>query len=225
MATTSGRRSAPAFSNLAAGLLAALALVGSITCSSSSDSPTSPPPAGATTVGVIGCSQTSNAWRGWLDTGDSTVWRLFTGYGGGDVSEWARSIPNGDYWARFDSNIDGNPAATAIWWQICDIVRRPGTLGDAQAVLEEIQRRVPEATIYVSSLADFEKPQTCQKQDIENSRRLADFIAGTGRAQAGPVLPMVLDTWIQGSGGDGNCHVGSEGKAAFGMSVATFNWG
>ena len=76
----------------------------------------------------------------------------------------------------------------------------------------------------MSSLADFEKPRTCQKQDIENSRRLADFIVGTGRAQPGPVLPMVLDSWIQGSGGDGACHVGSEGKQAFAMSVAAFNW-
>ena len=144
MGTTTGRRSAVA-------LMAALALLGSITCSSSSDSPTSPPPAGATMVGIIGCSQTSNAWRGWLDIGDNAVWKLVVGYGGGDISEWSRTIPTGDYWARLDSNVDGNPPATAIWWQICDIVRRPGSFGDAEAVLTEIERRVPGATVYVSS--------------------------------------------------------------------------
>ena len=227
MGRTTGRtRSRSIILNSAVAALVALALFGSITCGgSSNESPTEPPAQGAVRVGIVGCSQTSNAWRGWLGITNSNVWNLVTGYGGGDISEWSRSIPNGDYWARLDANAGGNAPATAIWWQICDLVRRPGNFGDAEAVLDEIKRRVPGATIYVSSLADFERPQTCEKQDIENSRRLADFIVNTGRAQPGPVLPMVLDRWIQGSGGDGRCHVGSEGKEAFGMVVASFNWG
>ena len=187
--TTGWVRSGNVFSNLIFGVLAALALFGSIGCDSSSSSgsdPTSPPAPSATMVGILGCSQTTNAWRGWRDINGSAVWEVFAGYGGGgDVMEWARTAPNGDYWARFDSNIDGNPPATAIWWQICDLVGARGSFGDAEAVLDEIKRRVPGATIYVSSLADFERPETCKKQDIENSRTLADFIVNTGRAQPG----------------------------------------
>ena len=72
----------------------ALLFVCSAACSSSS-SPTAPRPGEPTIVGVLGCSQTTTAWAGWLDTGDGRVWDLLQGYGGGDIAEWSRTIPNG----------------------------------------------------------------------------------------------------------------------------------
>ena len=38
-------------------------------------------------------------------------WNLLRGYGGGDIAEWSRTIPNGDYWSRLDGNIAGNRTA------------------------------------------------------------------------------------------------------------------
>ena len=100
----------------------ALLFVCSAACSSSS-SPTAPSPGKPTIVGVLGCSQTTTVWAGWLDTGDGRVWDLLQGYGGGDIAEWSRTIPKGGYWSRLETNIASNPPATAVWWQICDLAR------------------------------------------------------------------------------------------------------
>lgn len=176
-------------------------------------------------MAVVGCSQTTTAWGGWQGTGDSRVWmNVVQGYGGGDIAEWSRTIPNGDYWSRLESNIVGNSPATAVWWQICDLAMDNGTLADGDAVLAEIRRRFPGATVSVSPLADFERPETCQKQDIGNSRRLVDHLVATGGAFRGPVLPLVLDAWIQPPNGDGKCHAGTAGREAFGSVLAAFNW-
>ena len=121
----------------------ALLVVGATACSSSS-SPTVPSSGGPTIVAVVGCSQTTTAWGGWQGTGDSRVWmNVVQGYGGGDIAEWSRTIPNGDYWSRLESNIVGNSPATAVWWQICDLAMDNGTLADGDAVLAEIRRRFP----------------------------------------------------------------------------------
>ena len=85
---------------------------------------------------------------------------LLQGYGGGDIAEWSRTIPTGDYWSRLEANIAGNPPATAVWWQICDLALDNGTL------------------------ADFERPETCQKQDLVNSRRLVDHLVANGWCRA-----------------------------------------
>ncbi|HVS63338.1 MAG TPA: Calx-beta domain-containing protein, partial [Thermoanaerobaculia bacterium] len=171
-----------------------------------------PPPATSVRVGVVGCSQTTNAWRGWIDADPDQVWVVASGYGGGDIADWSRDIPNGDYWGRLDANIAANAPATAVWWQICDLAADNGTTQDAEAVLAEIQRRIPGAPVFVSSLADFETPETCVKQDIENSRFLVDHLTSLGLASRGPDLPMVMDSWIQPPEGDGRCHVGKTGR-------------
>lgn len=194
--------------------------------------PTSPPiPSANSTplpsqviIAVIGCSQTSNAWRGWLDSGDDRVWQLSSGYGGGDVVDWANDIPHGDYWQRLEDNIAANPAANVIWWQLCDLARANGQFSHVDAIRAEIENRTPGAAVYVTPLADFEKPETCTKMDVANSNLLVDYLVSTGQARRGPDLPLVLDSWIQPPQGDGKCHVGREGKAMFGMTLAGFNW-
>ena len=201
------------------------ALVASSIACSPSGSPTTPSTGQTTIVGVVGCSQTTTAWAGWLEIGNGQIWNLLQGYGGGDIAEWSRTIPTGDYWSRLESNIAGNPPATTVWWQICDLAMDNGTLADSDAVLAEIQRRVPGATVYVTPLADFERPETCQKQDIDNSRRLVDHVVATGGASRGPVMPLVLDEWIQPPAGNGQCGAGTAGRAAFGAVLAAFDWG
>ena len=100
-----------------------------------------------------------------------------------------------------------------------------GTFTDSDAVLAEIRRRVPGATMYVSPLADFERPETCQKQDINNSRRLVNHLVATGGASRGPVMPFALDEWIQPPAGNVQCGAGIAGRAAFGAALAAFDWG
>lgn len=186
--------------------------------------PPPPPPSSSAQIAVIGCSQTSNAWRGWIAGGDMRVWELFQGYGGGDVSDWARDVPNGDYWNRFDVNVDSNPDAGIIWWQLCTLLSRPGTEADVDAIAAEIKRRIPGVVIYVTPLAEFEKPETCNKDNLPNSRALTDYLVGNGTARRGPELPRVLDAWIQPPQGDGGCHVGADGRAEFGAALTNFNW-
>ncbi len=208
-------------------LTLALLVVWAAACNSTSSptAPTPPIPGGPTIAGVLGCSQTTTAWAGWQETGDGRVWmNLSQGYGGGDIAEWSRTIPNGGYWSRLESNIAGNQPATAVWWQICDLAMDNGTFADGDAVLAEIRRRLPGATVFVSPLADFERPETCQKQDLANSRRLVDHLVATGGAFRGPVLPLVLDEWIQPPSGNGKCNAGAAGRAAFGSALAAFDW-
>lgn len=156
-----------------------------------------------------------------------TVWSGIScrGNGGGDIAEWSRTIPNGGYWSRLERNLAGNPPATAVWWQICDLALDNGTLADSDAVLAEIRQRLPGAIVYASPLADFERPETCQKQDIDNSRRLVDHVVANGGAFRGPVLPLVLDAWIQSPSGNGTCGSGSAGREALGSSLGAFEWG
>jgi len=204
-------------------LVIALAACGGGGNSSPTD-PTGPPVSTSAQIAVIGCSQTSNAWRGWLEQGDSKVWTLIQGYGGGAVTDWAGGIPNGDYWRRFDTNAAANPPANIVWWELCDRSRRPASIMQAEAIAEEIHRRLPGVTIYATPLAEFERPETCGKQDIANSRRITDHMIMTGAVLRGPELPLVLDAWIQPPQGDGGCHIGADGRAAMGQVLTAFDW-
>jgi hypothetical protein len=209
---------------LAVAILATLVGIGCGGGGSPTDPGGSPPITPSTSIGVVGCSQTTNAWRGWLGQGDARVWTLVIGYGGGAVTDWAAQIPDGLYWTRFDRNQGANPQATVIWWQLCDRNFPTANVMHAEAVLGEIRRRHPTATIYVTPLAEFERPETCGKQNIANSHMLTDYLVGTGEVERGPELPMVLDQWIQPPEGDGGCHVGDSGSAEFGRTLAGFDW-
>lgn len=197
---------------------------------SSPTAPGLPPPVDLSAlVGVMGCSQSTAAWDGWealggTGSGGSRVWTKQVGYGGGTIAKWARDIPGGDYWRRLDSNIASNQIANVVWWEICDLATRNGSIADAEAVVAEIQNRIPGATVYVSPLADFERPETCVKQDIANSNLLVDHLVASRLAERGPDLPRVLDIWIQPPQGDGGCHVGPDGQEQFGRSLAGFDW-
>ncbi len=211
--------------------LALLLLLATLACLDGPALPTAPgpligdsTPPTQTVVGVVGCSQTTNAWRGWIDTGDDRVWQVVSGYGGGDVVEWATGVPDGDYWRRLDANSAANATATVVWWQLCDLALDSGLFGHVEAILAEIRERIPGASVYASPLAEFERPETCVKMNVQNSNRLVDFLVATGQVRRGPDLPRVLSAWIQPPQGDGQCHVGSEGRTMFGLRLASFSW-
>lgn len=206
--------------------LSALAVVVAA-CGGGGSSPTAPggappPPITTAQIAVMGCSQSTNAWRGWLAQGDGRVWTQVVGYNGGTVTRWASQIPDGDYWRRLRTNMGSNPTANVVWWQLCDVIRTPGSIMGVEAIFNEIQNQLPRATIYVTPLAEFQAPETCLKQNISNSRLLADHLVMSGLAQRGPELPLVLSTWIED--GDHGCHVGRIGEAEFGMTLAGFDW-
>lgn len=169
-------------------------------------------------MGVVGCSQTSRGWDGWVATGDERPWQTQIGdYGGGAVARWAAQIPDGDYWMRLDANVAANPAATTIWWQLCDLIARPATAADAESVVAEIRDRFPGATVYVSPLAEHEDPTACpEKEDVAASRALVDHLVTIGQARRGPTLPLLLTEW--------NCGPDPAKEAAFGSVLAAFAW-
>lgn len=177
-----------------------------------------PPPPPGVVVGVVGCSETSRAWDGWIETGDRRPWQVQIGdYGGGAVARWHEQIPDGDYWTRLDNNIAANPPATVVWWQLCDLNRFSATTWEAEEVLAEIRNRLPGTTIYASPLAVPVDPTVCSgKENVENSQALVDHLVSTGQVERGPTLPMVLPEWA--------CGFDPAKAVAYGTTLAAFSW-
>jgi hypothetical protein len=97
---------------------------------------------------------------------------------------------------------------------------------NARAVLDEIKRSAPEATIYVSAQPSYSDPDSavehvCSIAGADGPSRMEELAAklvSEGEVEQGPVLgPLTTDMLVS----DG-CHANSEGELFMGQQLADF---
>ena len=110
------------------------------------------------TIGFIGCSNTRQTVYGYRWANGKNMWLVdrddIHDYDSGAVIQWAES--QGDFWDVFDKNLAKNPRTTKIWWQLCLPRDQAGiTYEEALPVIDELRKRIPNVSIYVSPLAEY----------------------------------------------------------------------
>lgn len=211
------------------------------------DRPTSPPsttpPSGGTAIGYVGCSNSAGAVDGYHLDGGTAMWPFIRNYGGGTVTVWANEIgTNGQHWSAFTKQQQANPSTT-FWFQLCRLASENGQpiVAQAQAVIAEIRRRVPGATVYVSALNDWVAPHVCPICGLGTPADMqadADELVASGDALAGPHLAALMSYCQQGSAQCGTssagatpnnnqtqpdgCHPNTSGKVALGGPLLSF---
>lgn len=176
------------------------------------------------TIGYIGCSNTRETVEGYHLLGGKNMWSYDKRYDSGSVREWAIDAEKRKtYWKVFDELLAENPKTDAIWFELCiPDSERDTSYGHAETVLNGVRKRIPEAKIYVSALADY-TDGVCKitgTWGLEKGKELVKELTEKNEdVFAGPVLgPMTkIDTAKDG------CHLSSpEGKKKLGDQMRLF---
>lgn len=158
---------------------------------------------------VIGLAETGS-------NGDR-YWEVFTGlnlnYGGGDMGRWcdptSRHYPI--YWSQFEKYVPQNVTDIWAYWMARGSTPDPETSPDevrAQAdhCIEQLQLRRPDATIWLTGMADYAVPHSCNNQNYpERARWAVDYALATyPEVQPGPPHEAFTVVDLAGDG----CHPG-----------------
>lgn len=149
-------------------------------------------------------------------------------YSGGDLESWTG---DGDrFWGVFENFLAERPTTT-LWWQLCTHVQQSDAeqYANALTVLDGIERRAPDATVYVSAQNGYVPPHVCPASGPEGPGRmqeLADRLVAEGRAQAGPDVGDLRGSDSTGGGenevADDGCHANEPGSLVLGQALADF---
>lgn len=186
----------------------------------------------ASQIGYVGCSMTVGAVEGYQELGGTSLWESASdSYGGGGVSLWGDIFDiTSQYWSWFEDSLANYQSTSVIWWQLCALDDKDGTdeelLENARAVRDEIKRRVPEATIYVSAQPSYSDPNSsvapvCRIAGAKGPQRMEELAAklvAEGGVEQGPVIgPLTPDMLVE----DG-CHGNDDGELFMGQQLADF---
>jgi len=175
-------------------------------------------------IGYIGCSNTRETVEGYHRVGGTNMWPYDKRYDSGSVVDWAQNAESGNkYWNVFDDLLKEYPNTHTIWWQLC--IRHDEEETNYQRtilVLEAIRKRIPNAVIYASALAEYtngvceitgtfgieKAKELVQELDLKNE----DVLPGP---VLGPMSP--IETAKDG------CHLSSpDGKRKLGNQMKEF---
>jgi hypothetical protein len=174
------------------------------------------------TIGYVGCSNSAASVDGYHMVGGTEMWPFIRNYGGGTIHVWASEIATGgQHWSAFTRQLQLQPVSV-FWFQLCPREDELGgdNLGDAEAVIAELQRRVPDATIYVSALNDFEEPcPICGPDGPAVTRDIRDQLVAEGSALLGPDMGTLLVSQVNPQDG---CHPNTSGRESLGDALLTF---
>lgn len=173
-------------------------------------------------VGYIGCSMTMGAVNGALNLGSSVFWNTKPDYGGGGISQWAQ-ITSNKYWNAFQTSYNAQ-SVNIIWWQLCslDSYKNNETYDNALLVIDELKRRIPGVTIYVSAQPAYDPVNhVCSLAGESGPTRMATLAAQlttSGEALAGPVTgPLKYPDQTKDS-----CHPSTSGEQLMGQQIINF---
>ena len=174
-------------------------------------------------IGYIGCSNTRETVEGYHYLGGKKMWDYERRYGSGTILDWSRNLEDGSkYWDVFDELLKKYPETKSIWWQLCIMDEDKATSYEhASIILNEIRKRIPDAAIYVSALADYTEG-VCSitgTWGLEKGKELAQEIDSKNEdVFPGPLLgPMSAKETAK----DG-CHLSPDGKRKLGNQMRLF---
>jgi hypothetical protein len=172
-----------------------------------------------------------------LADGGTRFWEPIREYTSGVIKAWSDGVgdPSNSYWQAFDAHQRDKPA-TVFWFQMC---AHPETSDqenhdDAVTIIDEIHRRVPDATVFVSAVNGYVAPHACSLLGADGPSRLratADELAREGHATRGPDLPDLVSTAQTPSAGATNaadevepdgCHPNEAGEKKLGQTLRDF---
>jgi len=178
------------------------------------------------TIGYLGCSMTMHAVEGAIALGDTVFWNPVPVYDGGGVYVWAKNLSDttSSYWSEFQKAYNAQPTKT-LWWELCAVSKDAAneTYDNALKVLNEIKRRIPGVTVYVSAQPSYTpSSHECSIAGIGGQSRMAGIasqLIANGKALTGPNMgPLAYPGQTISDG----CHANTSGKQLMGQQVIDF---
>lgn len=206
-------------------LILGAGVLGYVLLSSNDESTPEGDPVSATAdqqiIGYVGCSNTWQTIEGYHSAGGTQFWDADSRYGGGNVTAWYNELDDQGHWKLFDEHLADHPETSSVWWQLCIREDDPTPYEEPEAVLAGIRARLPDATIYVSPLAEF-PDAVCGITGTFGVPRSVDLVAElldkNPDLVAGPVLsPLTKDETLPD-----NCHIKPEARPAMGEEMKAF---
>ncbi|MBI2013622.1 MAG: hypothetical protein HYS87_02240 [Candidatus Colwellbacteria bacterium] len=174
------------------------------------------------TIGFIGCSNTAQSVMGYSAVGGDEFWGISDDrkhdFDGGAVADWV-DIGN-KFWHTFDNYYAANPNTDTIWWQMCVRSDEDPTLEDALEIVSGIKGRIPDVTIYVSSLPSYQEGicRITGTSGLARGKELASELVLKSDVRRGPELRSHEPSEIL----DDGCHMNDEGLRAVGEQLKQF---
>lgn len=169
-------------------------------------------------VGVVGCSVTLDAVRGYGRLGGSRIWPANElNYGLGTVSAWAGA--DDGFWELFEAGLAENPDTDQVWWQLC-AGNESDSLEEALQILERLRSLAPEATIYVSAQPSYSPDHLCPvagRSGPDEMAAIADTLIAEHDVSEGPDMGVLADERLRD-----NCHADQQGKEDQGRILLEF---
>lgn len=169
-------------------------------------------------IGYVGCSITYQIVEGYFLMGGRSVWPVEQRYDDGGVMNWGN--PRMPFQRVFDENIQRYPDTEVIWLQLCIPVHDPVTYTHANSVVDMIRTRLPDAEIYVSSLAPY--AHLCEGSGttgVALGQRLAEELA---ERRADVKLGPTFSTLTESETENDKCHLEAPGKRKLGKELKEF---
>ena len=183
---------------------------------------TNPPPTTTAEVGYLGCSMTMAAVNGALNLGMTNIWNTKPEYGGGGISQW--KDPKSKWWNAFQTAYNAQPV-NVIWWELCavDQTKTDETYENALLILDELKRRIPGVTVYVSAQPAYNpSSHECAIAGVGGQSRMASIAAqlvSAGEAITGPTQgPLEYPSQVKSDG----CHPVASGEQVLGKQLMDF---
>lgn len=207
--------------------------------SSTSSTPqsTTAPSAIAGPIGFVGCSNIRDTVQGYITDGGSKIWvPVDNTYAGGTVKKW--SDLSSEYWTQFNQFLAAHPTTKTIWWGLCTYASDRESDADnnkaAPVVLDELRKKIPGVTVYVSAINSFVAPHVCRLTGDDGPSRmqtLANSLVSNQGLKAGPAVGSLISFYQTPSAGataannqtkDDGCHPNDAGEVYLGKALLAF---
>lgn len=209
----------------------------STTSSGQSETPPEPPPETPPeppsepvdgVLGVVGCSNTSQAVEGYHEVSEFDL--LTPGdLGGGSISPWGNPSDAGysTYWSFYD-NRRPDGGYTGTWVQLCSRTSEHQGAFDSDEqewvthIVEQVHARDPGITVWVSPI-NFYDGVVCEAVGVDGpaiAAETSDWAASAlSNVSRGPDLGPLTQSHL---GVRDNCHPGGSGRLLLGSQLAEF---
>lgn len=187
------------------------------------------PDAGAGTIGVVGCSNTAMAARGYSEISSEDLLAQ-GGLTNGSLAVWGNPGParHDRYWALYDERRPPTGYA-GTWFQMCIRDTEHGGVFDSREqewirhVVAEILERDPGIPIWISGVNSYADGVLCSSVGFEGpaiASEAADWAASSidGVIRGPDLGPLSQDEIAS----DSDCHPNAQGQERLGMQLVEF---